>query len=359
LERLCRQDRRRTASSAASITCPSCRGRCDVSDIPGFDGVDVLPVPRRLVFEGRNAPISLHEYLQRQPGALEPRVTHVLVTLVEDILRLRFPPFTVPTGWADYVEHVRRLPPREIFDTVWLPLLCREETVRDDLLAWGDELHHSEQQGPLPPFPWPLQGTSTPPPSPPPSSDLSAGSDVARDGVRPCVRCGRPVGEVGGITLPCSRGTHAMHNTCAEQEARLSRRDVNGVVLLPCPRCHEEFDIVHIDAFAGTDPRPVPARAFEWDDDVTTMWEENETLEAFILERTSAGLPHYDLLLDLWADVWGDRWPPYAPPDGASASTRIGRPPETGRDETWTRRSTCWSCGAAGGLGRLGSGRRR
>ncbi|CAN0005082.1 unnamed protein product, partial [Ectocarpus sp. 6 AP-2014] len=170
LERLCRQDRRRSAPSAASLSCPSCRRRCNIGDIPGFRGVDVLPAPRRVVSEGRNVAIGLNEYLQRSPGALEPRLKHVLVTLVEDILRLRLPPFAVPTGWGDYVEHVRQLPPRELFDTVRLPLLCREESARVDLLAWGSALHRPGRQGPLPPFPWPPQRPSIPPPSPPSSS---------------------------------------------------------------------------------------------------------------------------------------------------------------------------------------------
>lgn len=97
----------------------------DIREVEGFDGVVVLPVPRRISSGQSFASIGLHAYLETVNGY---PLTHVLVTLAEDILRLRLPPYSVPTGWAEYVEHVRRIRPREVEDTVWLPVLSREES---------------------------------------------------------------------------------------------------------------------------------------------------------------------------------------------------------------------------------------
>ncbi|CAM9401982.1 unnamed protein product, partial [Ectocarpus sp. 12 AP-2014] len=41
--------------------------------------------------------------------------------------------------------------------------------------------------------------------------------------------------------------------------------------------------------------------------------------------RAWEGVPHYDILVDLWADVWGDRWPPYAPRQGRSECVHADR----------------------------------
>ncbi|CBJ27070.1 hypothetical protein Esi_0055_0003 [Ectocarpus siliculosus] len=164
IERLCRQNRRRKDDPpGAWICCPMCRQPTIIGEIRGFESVIVWPVPRRIVSGQSYASIDLYAFLERRNDR-RTRATHVLVTLAEDILGFLMPPFSVPPGWSEYVEHVRRLPRREVDDTVWLPILCREEGARDVLVAWGREVHRPERGGRYPPFPWPLQPTSRPRP---------------------------------------------------------------------------------------------------------------------------------------------------------------------------------------------------
>lgn len=303
IERLCRQDRR----SGGLISCPKCRHMSNILEVDGFDGVVVLPVPRRILSGQSYVSIGLHAYLESYQTT---RVTDVLVTLAEDILRLRLPPYSVPTGWAEYVEHVRRLRPRQVEDTVWLPVLSREERARDKLDAWSVEMHRPGRQGPFPPFPWPMQHSSR-------HVQAVTNGNCPRDA--PYVCCGLSVNAVDGTRLPCERCTDGMiHHNCAENIARMSRREVGDDVVMPCPRCGEVYQLAELIVFARTNPRPLPNRISRQDDDVDRAPEDNETMAEYVSRQARTGQPHYDLAVDVRADVFRERWPPYAPPQGWS-----------------------------------------
>lgn len=232
----------------------------NIREIAGFEGIVVLPVPRRIYMEQRFASIGLHAYLEMGTGGQRTRVTHVLVILTEDILGLRLPPHSVPIGWAEFVEHVRRLPPREVDDTVWLPILSREEGARDALVAWGVEVHRHGRQGPIPPFPW-----SSQPPSPP----VHAVTDSNREPAVPCIRCGQCVNAAEIMRLPCERcRDQIIHHSCAEDIARMSRREVGGVVVVPCPRCGEEYQVAEMVVIDRITRDPCPSAYYG----TTTTW---------------------------------------------------------------------------------------
>lgn len=166
-------------------------------------------------------------------------------------------------------------------------------------------MHRPGRQGQFPPFPWPLQ---------PPSRPVHAVTDGNRERAAPCACCGQCVHARERTRLPCERCTdEIIHHNCVEEIARMSRREVGDVVVVPCPRFGEEFQLAELIVFARTNPRPVPIRSLRQDDDVDGGSEENETMAEYVSRQARAGQPHYDVAVDVRADVCRERWPPYAP----------------------------------------------
>lgn len=99
-ERLSMQDHRRRFSSAVSRTCPSCHARYDINDTPGFDRVDVVPVPRRVVSEVRRYVPSMMRRVPRGQSPDQPRfyVFRGIPTLNNGRPTLKLPPHFTSGG---------------------------------------------------------------------------------------------------------------------------------------------------------------------------------------------------------------------------------------------------------------------
>lgn len=81
--------------------------------------------------------------------------------------------------------------------------------------------------------------------------------------------------------------------------------------------CRRDCDIGDLAAFAGTDPRPVPARVVEGDALTRAFWEENQSLEAYLRRVADSGRdPSCNMIAHLCWNISRRHWPPYAPPVG-------------------------------------------
>lgn len=362
VDNLCRDGRYGTAASPR-VDCPTCSCSVIVRAIPGFESVRAyVSAARLLAAEG--ARLELAEYMRATWRNRIPTGSNVLTLLSMDILGRRWPPFRVPNGWSSFVHHIRRLPARSNPDNAPNPILNRDEAARAALEAWAIEVHRSNSTA-VPPFPWVsseaearlrllVSGPPSPPPSPPPpppssppplSTQRAIPATVTPATVTPatatpshaqtgvgtvdpdtvCAVCAEPILVAEDeVRMPCGGGMHVLHTFCAEELIRRRRREGRSVsavpergVIVDCVYCRREVDVCDLAVFRGTDPRPVPSRSRAEDDVAGTAWEENQTLEAVVLDDSQRGRSASDdLLVQLCRDIARERWPEFSTPAG-------------------------------------------
>lgn len=127
VEREIRNLRRRDGPTV-TIKCPCCESTVIVSNIPGFEGVRLIPAPQ------------LHDYLQRRVRNRRP-VYSTMDELAGHILRISYPPYFPPENWSTVVEYIRSLDRCTVRDDAAIPVLSRDPEFQCALERWAAEVH--------------------------------------------------------------------------------------------------------------------------------------------------------------------------------------------------------------------------